>query len=82
MIVSSERIEQASDLVVRRETSQTVPASVTEEEEMLEANNTMDNHRIIHRNNKMDRQMQDDHVHNIDNHDTQEIPRKNRIDSS
>jgi hypothetical protein len=47
---------------------------VREEEERLISNNKVDNHRIIHRNNRMDMRMPHDHEHNIDKIDKRVIP--------
>jgi hypothetical protein len=61
-------------LVVRKETIRKVQAWVKEEEERLISNNKVDNHRIIHRNNRMDMMKLHDHVHNICKNDKPEIP--------
>jgi hypothetical protein len=55
-----------TDLVVRKEAIRKVRVMVREEEEVLVTNNKLDNHRIIHRNNKMDMRMPNDHEYNID----------------
>ena len=61
------------DLVVRKEANRKVRVMVREEEEVLITNNKLDNHRIIHRNNRMDIGMPNDHEHNIRNIDKRMI---------